>query len=320
MQPLPAILLPSLASVSLIFGSLAGCESDTCRLPKAETIDSSADTYRYVVKAIAISGSARMAHELAMHIDNDGLVDNLIGAVLGTIGSNSEYDLSAEANALVASGELLQLIDVQTQDFANAAGVGVQVALGKDLDGDPSNNHSGNEALALDLAVQPGLMSGSVADGALVVELGTAPLAVTFPGLGERFVFQLSGARLEATMTEDGLEGKIGGAISTEEVSASMLPALAEGFARAIASDCPDKVCVDGSFGKLLIELLDTSVPSDFVITVKELQDASLVQAFTQPDVDIFNEDGQLAPGCDGVAESLSISVGFSAVRATIAP
>jgi hypothetical protein len=311
------------AAVSLLFGiSQAGCgdeaEFDHCEPREGALVDPAGSEYRYVVSAIELPASSNRAREMALQLDEDdnGRGDNQLGHVFAAFGQFSEYDLSGEANALVASGELLQLIDVETRSLEDAGGVGVQVSLGQDLDDDPSDNHSGSEPLSLDRSVEAGLMSGTVADGQLIVELGTAPLALTFPGFGERFIFPLTGARMEATITEDGIIGSIGGAVSVENLNTQVVPALLEGFRRAIARDCSTGQCEEESFGLLLVEVFDDNDPFDYVITEEELRNSSLFDAFFAPDMDLYDEEGNYAPGCDSVDESLSITVGFAAVRA----
>lgn len=316
----------STIAILLLGSGLPGCASegefDPCEPRVAELVDPAGSDYRYVVSAIELPASSARARELAINLDEDerDYGDNTMGNILAAINSLSEYDLSGEANALVGAGEILQLIDVQTLGLEEATGVGVQVAMGVDLDDDPADNHSGREPLDLDQSVEAGLMSGAIEDGRMTVELGTAPLALTFPGLGERFIFQLTGARMEAEITEDGMIGRIGGAISREDVDTNMVPALAEGFRRAIAKDCPANQCVDRSFGQLLIEVFDGSEPFDYVITEEELRTSSLFEALFAPDMDLYDSEGNYAPGCDLENESLSISVGFAAVRADFGP
>ncbi len=315
----------STIAILLLSSGLPGCateeEIDHCEPREGIAVDPAGTSYRYVVSAIEIPANASRARELGMNLDEDerDYRDNQLGSVFGAINSLSEYDLSSEANALVASGEILQLVDLQTLGLEEATGVGVQVALGVDLDDNPANNHSGSEPLDLDSSVEAGNISGTIADGQLVVELGTAPLALTFPGFGERFIFQLTSARMEATVTENGLIGRIGGAVSLEDVDNNLVPALAEGFRRAIATDCPEDLCAEDSFGELLVAVFDASVPKDYVITAQELRDNSLFGALFAPSLDLYDADGNYAPGCDSVDESLSLSVGFAAVRADFA-
>jgi hypothetical protein len=310
------------AVVSLNGCSLYGGDDDEslrCLPHEPGAVDPAGMHEQFVVNAVYLPTTATSSNQFAFDLDADpqGRPDNMLGAIL-SIADWGGYDLNAESQMLVDAGEILHLLDVHTSSIDDAEDVGVTLAHAYDLDGDPSDNFSGVEDFGIDSTRGSGTLTGTVTNGRLVVDVGTVPLAVTFPGLDEPFILELRGARMEATFTEDGLEGRIGGAMSPEVVNGTVVPLFHEGLGRIVDSDCVDGVCPDGSFARTLLDLFDDD--KDGSISLEELRENTLTSALFSSDVDMFDEDGNLAPGCDGVADSLSVAVGFDAVPARFVP
>ncbi len=306
----------TLTALSLCL-SLGACQDDAlvCDRLQANPANPAGAEYTYLITTLEVPGSAQQASELAMDIDKDGRMDNSMGGLLGAIHNLSDYDLSEEINQMVLDGELLQLLTLKTTSLVNANGTSVQVSLALDTDNDPSDNFTGDEVFAIDSSVAPGMITGFIDDGVLTVELGNAPLAFSFPGLGETFMLPLTAARIEANVTDEGLVGRIGGVVSMKIVRESLVPALAEGFRRAIATDCPDNICTEDSFGQLILEVFDTD--DDQNISVAELEASTILKAtLLNPDMDLYSgSSDDITPFCDEVEESLSVGFGFTAIR-----
>ena len=292
-------------------------ESMRCVPLEPDIVDPAGAHLQYVVTSIQLPTTATEAFQFGIDLDDDemGRPDNALGQILSVLTSQSiGYDLNEESQVLIDAGEILHLLDIQAVSAEDASGVGVTLAHADDTDGDPTDNFSGEEMFAIDATRGSGRMTGSIEDGRVLVDLGTVPLAVTFPGLGEPFIIRLSRARLDATFTVDGLEGRIAGAMRESEIDDKLLPVFQEGLMRIVDRDCDDGACVTDSFGETLLDLFD--LDDDAMITVAELRSSSLVTSLFSPDVDLFDEDDNLAPRCDGVKDSLSIGVGFTAVPA----
>jgi hypothetical protein len=274
-----------------------------------EEIDPRGDQRRYVVDVVDLAqGSYADAQASGLDLDSyaDGSVDNQLGLVAGLIGLYGDYDLDVEAKALIDAGAILHLLDIQATSLADANGAAVRVFHGVDFDGDPSDNFSGFEPFGIDLGRGDGLATGTIRNGWMRAGPGTAPIAVTFPGLDEPFILPLEGVRIAATITADEIEGILGGAIRTDAIETSVVPTLHAGLLRIVARDCGDGSCESGSFGAALISLFDAD--GDGAISLAEFRDDELTRGLLAPDVDL---------DCDDGSDSLSVGMRFHAVRAT---
>ncbi len=251
--------------------------------------------------------------------DSSHRPDNALGNLIVAVMSHAdEYDLDAEMQALIDAGKLLHLIQVTTTSWDQASGVGVSILHAEDLDDDPSDNLTGQEEFAIDETRGSGLTTGRVEHTLLSGEFGTAPVAVTFPGLDDVFLLHLYGVRVEIQQTEDGIAGRIGGAVSAEEVDTKVIPVFQEGLSRIIERDCEESDCVEDSFGGLLLALFDQN--QDGMVDVEELRSDSLVSSLTYPDLDLLDSDGSYSPRTDGINDSMSVALQFTAVGASFPP
>jgi hypothetical protein len=308
---------------------IAVCACDTaeradadCEPIVAAPIDARGEVHRFVVDTIRIPASFTEALQLGRDIDRDpqGRPDNQLGMILSVIRTHLDTDLNAETAALIDAGKLLHLLEVRATSLGDAAHVGALLFHGVDTDGDPADNFSGDETFGIDGSRGIGLTSGAIADGVLDLTSGTFPIAVTFPGLGEPFVIELVAGWIDGDITADGLSGRLGGAVTVDELDRALIPALVEGLNRIIARDCPDGTCESGSGGELLVDYFDDcgegSSTCDGLLSVDELRSNDLVSSLLAPDMDLFDEAGQLNPRCDQVKDALSIGLGFTAVPA----
>lgn len=138
----------------------------------------------------------------------------------------------------------------------------------------------------------------------MLVFAGTSPILVN-----------LVGARVEADITATNLSiGRLGGGITEAEIDNVLIPGLADGMNGFIADDCPGGVCSPGSDGEQLLLLFDSD--SDGTITADELRTNALIMSLLAPDIDLFDSAGNYNPRGDGIKDSLSFGVGFTAVGA----
>lgn len=251
--------------------------------------------------------------------DIDPAVDNQLGTVTSIFAGTLGYDVDAEANAMIASGALLHLLELQTTSTTNARGAGMRVGLGLDLDTDATDNFSGSEPLEFDPAHGSGLVTGDIVDGQFHFFMGETRIGVAFPGMDEPFILPLIETQVAGTITPTEITGRLGGGVPAEFIDQTMLPVILEGLDRVIARDCPDGTCVPDSSGDLVLHFLDAN--ADGTLTLAELRDAPLVQNLLTPDLDTRNDvTGEPLGNCAGVndPDALSLGLGFHAVRAQI--
>lgn len=283
-----------------------------------QPVDPAAEHYQYVVDSLHFATTPNEALALGVDLDGDTSHrhDNGLGMALAIVAGPAAFDLDVETRTLIDSGEILHLIDVNTTSMERANGVNVSVMHGIDLDGNSSDNFYGDEPFGVDPTPGSGTMSGTIIDGNVDVDSGHIPLAVTFPGLDQRFIVHLSAATMRARIDEDGITGTLAGAITVDEVRNTILPLLYAGLSNIVARDCPGGTCVPDSFGETLVYSFDRN--DDGALSYEELSDSALLGALLSPDIDLVDADGNDCPRCDGVKDALSIAVGFTAVPAVI--
>ncbi len=283
-------------------------------------VDPTGDHTQFVANTIDVPTSASEAFALGLDIDGDPLMrpDNALGQVLATL-SSMGADPQAAIDGFVADGELLEIFDVQATDLVTASDVGVSVFLGNDGDvpANPADNFSGSEMFV----IEPGtptdsLLYGSITSGHLSARGGTIPLKLLVFGGTSPIRVNLVGARVEANITATNLSiGRLGGGITEAEIDSVLIPGLADAFNAIVAEDCIGLTCDPDSPGEDILDLFDT-IDVDGVISVEEVRASPLISSLLAPDIDLFDSAGDFNPRVDGVDDSLSFGVGFTAVGA----
>jgi hypothetical protein len=250
--------------------------------------------------------------------DDTPTVDNQLGVVTSIFAGTLGYDVDAEANAMIASGALLHLFELQATSTTSARGAGMRIGLGLDLDTDATDNFTGGEPLAFDPAHGSGQVTGDIIDGQFRFVMGETRIGVAFPGMDEPFVLPLLETQVAGTITPTEITGRLGGGVPAEFIDQTMLPVILEGLNRVIARDCPDGTCVPDTSGDLILRYMDPD--DDGVLTLAELRADPLVQSILTPDLDTRDAAGQPVDNCatSADADALSLGVGFHAVRAQI--
>jgi len=153
-------------------------------------------------------------------------------------------------------------------------------------------------------------------NGRISVDLGVVPIRLATPELAETYVLELTAARLDGTIDENGLDVVVAGALTQEAIDTDLLPFIIDILQASVALDCTAEGCESGSNGETFLELFDEN--GDRQVSEEEVRGNSLVQSLLAPDVDLF-DDRDLRPRCDGIKESLSVGLGVTAVRARFA-
>jgi hypothetical protein len=294
-----------------------GSDPRHCDAHIRDAVDPDGVLHQYIVSAIRFPTSATEAQQMGFDLDCDpqGRPDNALGEILVLLGRYGEVDLGEETQLLINAGEILHLVEVRTTSVRDAEGVEVLIQHAVDLDGDPSDNFSGSEEFSLDFDRGVGSMTGSVTDGTLQAGAGTIPIAVTLPGLQEPVLFHLIRGTIDVQWTGNTVTGRIGGAVTQDELDSQLIPLLVDGVNRIVRRDCPDGSCEPDSPGEFMLELFDDD--GDGTITVAEVLENALIASLLSPDLDLIDERGQLNPRSDGIKDSMSVGFGFDAVGAS---
>jgi hypothetical protein len=265
--------------------------------------------------------------------DADRGVDNQLGRSFVSLADMA--DIGAAVKAGVDNGSIIMLVDVRTPDLATNARVEVGIYLGanpvpaacendqdqvcrRHLDG------SASFELAPDAPTDT-VLTGSLASGGFTMSAEDAPgrVAIPFPALdgGEPVVVEMVGARISIqTVSETGLtSGILGGAIPADDFENTVLPSFHQGLAAQVAADCTGTsptCCTPDSGGEGILDFFDPG-SADCMVSFEEFRGNFFLSFLLNPDVDLFDAEGNYNPNSDGANDSLSLGLGFSAVTAT---
>jgi hypothetical protein len=296
---------------------------DAAPLADAGPLDAAlpADVW-FVMDSVQLAESANEAARLALDLDGDKQPDNALGGLLAAIAAQADLPIAAEQVKAIEGGRALTLVGLEDLVVGEGGPVSVRIAPGSDLDDDAADNFSGSEPFALaPLEGADGMMPGTLGvGGRLKAGPGTVPVLLGFAGVPPAVIPLVGvGGGMDCEASANGLaSGRLGAALTEEEANQRLIPAMAAGIDEVMQRDCPDALCEDGSPGEQLAIFFDDN--EDGRLTEEEFLSNSLISStFGNPDVDLFDADGVYNPGVDGVKDSLSFGVGFTAVPAVLA-
>lgn len=276
---------------------------------------------QYVIDTITIPTSSGQATACGLDIDSDPMarVDNALGQIVAALAGAAGADPQPGMDAALANGTALHLLDVQADSLADDPTVLLREFLGEDTDGNPADNFSGSEpfAIAADSPTDAQL-AGAISGGQMDVGPGELSVRIVPFSGGTPIVLPLVGARIHGNLSGTELLGGIlGGAVTSDTLDTVVIPALALNVQAVVATNCGGtfpNCCTAGTSGETLVSLFDTN--DDCLVSEQEIRDSTLVQSLLAPDLDLFDATGAFNPLSDGVKDSLSIGVCFTAVGA----
>lgn len=80
-------------------------------------------THRFVIDRFDLPRDNEHARALGDDLDGDGVVDNALGVVLGTL--STQGDTTSHGDDMIAAGSLTSVVEIQADDLAGDASVGV---------------------------------------------------------------------------------------------------------------------------------------------------------------------------------------------------
>jgi hypothetical protein len=294
------------------------------------TIDPTGTDHLFVASALNLPENAAEAMTLGLDIDNkanDG-VDNQLGMVLGSIGALApDLDLQMSVDTQVDQGEIILLANVKAKDLASASGVGLYVYLGDNPNppactdaNDTVCRHHFTGSATFDIAdgsPTDAAIGGRIVNGKFTGGPGTVNLQIALSG-GVPIDLPLQKAKAEITSVQaSGWMGKIGGAISQDDINNNVVPAIGNTVRSSFDETCmtmaeggtaPNCGCTAGGTGETLRGLFDKT-PNDCNITDPEVM--AVVSGFLTPDIDLNG---------DGTNDALSLGIGVTAVGAVFTP
>ena len=339
-----SLILASALSLTAACGSSGDDDDDSinteCYNDPAACVDSTGTSHKYVADGVTMPTSSTQAQQLGLDLDGDPQKrpDNALGQILSTLASQGDVDLQTSIDEQVADGSLLLLFDLKATGLSTAPDAGGWIYLGENpmpapctdpMDITTCGHHldgNGSFDVATD-SPRDAVLNGDIIAGTFKGGPGKVTLELSL-GSVSGITVNLIGARIEVGVAETGLtNGKIGGAVTEDELNNSVLPAIVDVMAESIGEDCmgtPPMCCTEGSTGETLVDLFDDcsdgSTTCDCKVSLEELKTNDLISSLLAPDVDLLDADGNFNPRSDEVKDALSLGIGFSAVGATFTP
>jgi len=270
----------------------------------------------YVVSRL-IMPTSTTSSQLGVDLNNDGTVDNALGAILGAIGAMAtSMDIQESMDMSVYSGALLQLMRVFSNSLVTDPGAVLQswagqaqsccTALTSNACWAQSSQtcFNGSHGFSPDPASPTGtLLTGTILGGNIAFTASTMKLNLPLTTAGI-LSLNLKAVHIKGVISAGGItSGIIAGAIPKWDVDNVVIPAVATQLDQYIKDPSSDPMTV------LTIKVM-FDANSDGNITTQEVANSALIKTFLGGDVDVDN---------DGVNE-LSVGLGFTGVGAVITP
>jgi hypothetical protein len=295
----------SLAAVLTILVAACGTEPDDGPVPVT-----SGAYHHYVTSALRLPTTAVLQKEYGLNLNPDadpaGKPDNQLGNVFVALTSNSSANLQGIVDGAIADGSLVLLHSVRADALAGDGSVAWQVYVGAERAAPPL--FDGSDAFEMGEAVASEPVVGATRHGSFAPK-GAGQLTVQLKVSESQpaIALDLIAARVEATVDEAGCSGRLGGAITEDQLHARLLPAVVKMMNDAIDRDpaCP-AACTAGTSAALIVEVFDKD--KDGHVTLAEIEGSPIMQTLLAPDLDLA--------GDDGVPESISLGLGFDCVAA----
>jgi len=319
--------LIALASAATLASACAGNQEDPCyRSP--ESCAAKSGSSQYVVTEIQFPETVSESRSIGLDLDGDFEVDNDLGTILPGLRQAAEFDLGKILNDAIATGEVILLVDVSTDDTTSGSDVLGRVLIGKNPSVAPCANEDDTTcglhltpgtAFQVDTdAIFDAAVLGDISDSTFEGGPNAIKIEIDLEEIANVPAFLLDGEGVRASVrhTATGLEGMLGGGVRAEQIENAVLPALIEtAHETCRPHESPDVCCVPGSIGAELIAQFDSG-DKDCRLTQSELMDSTLVSSMLAPTLDLLSSD-QFEPGGDGELDTMSIGARFEAIPAS---
>lgn len=259
------------------------------------------------------------ASKVGHDYDNDGTIDNALGAILGGLAqmAGGSLNIQEALDKGVNKGSTIVLLRLQADDFASDSSSKAQAWTGAQTSccADPEDatacaTEAKTTCFAGSYTFYPdkdsptdAIFGGSITGGKAVYGPSKLKFVLPFTGAGD-LELNLQAVYLKGTVASDGKsvkDGILAGAITQNDLNTKLIPTVKD-----MLNTTLNDATVDAQVKSIITSLFDAD--TDGTITEAEVKDSTIVKTFLGGDKDV---DG------DGVKE-LTLGVGFTAVSATI--
>jgi hypothetical protein len=263
----------------------------------------------YVFDHIDVPTSSTQARDMGLDLNGDGTTDNRLGQFFAVLAGQG-FDIQGTVDDAVRSGAFVTLLSVQTRSLKKAKGVKLRLFRGMPV----VNPVFGGGSFGVDTSVPRSQLKAKIKAHVLVPDPGPMTIGIpSFAATRPAVTYDLREGRILATCGSTScVGGRIVGGIPTEEIDQRFVPELGAALRAIVTRDCPTTppdACPPGTTGETALNVFDSN--HDGVISDQEIRDSPLIKSLLAPDLDLV--------GGDGVADSLSVGLGFTAASADIA-
>lgn len=263
----------------------------------------------YVTDTMRIGRTAGETQSYAFNLDDDNVLDNRLGTALAGLSSFADFDAAIASS--IRSGQVIMLQSLRSRSLTSDPSAWWQSSFAVPT---ASPVLTGGGTFAIDPAAPSSTtLAGAIADGRFTGGPGAAPVRLGVLAGQPPVELHLTGARIQAACSVGGCTGKLGGGVPSTEVDRLVIPVLAATLQALVDASCtgstPDSC---DARARTILALFDAN--HDLEITADELRGNNIIRSIFSPDVDLLKANGQ--PGRDGVKESLSLGLGFTAREA----
>jgi len=263
--------------------------------------------------------------QFSFDLNGDGRMDNQYGNIMGALTANNE-DGQPTLTAAVQGGNDLLLIDATASAFTGDACAAAKV-LFAGAQASPDFGGSGHFTVASSPA--PVSFPGAFGSSGFSTEPAAEPISlpVLLPFATVLVPVTLIDAHLTFSVAGDGTptHGQINGALRASDVTGTFLPEVARQLNDQVIANPTSAQSVPllqifdiGCSGASLNFDGTAAAKDDGKIASCEVSDNSIIKNVVTPDVQLFDSGGNFAPNPSNTTkDSLSVGLGFTAVRAT---
>lgn len=315
------------------------CTGEGCSNPPAAgdmarppgTVDPACTAPRGAVKKTVVDRflMPTVNQPCSIDIDGDGRPDNALSAVVAGLRA-AAFDIQGNADAVVRTGELVQLISVQTEDPMSSNCAAVALRRGQATEMPPA--YDGSDTFKVDEALPVTQLLGTIATGQLETPrpadqsgAQVMRLGLSLPGgFGVEVPLPLLGAHMSARVRNQGLvSGELHGVVRLKDVQERMIPAIAQTMTALVRRlpDSPSAKQIIATFETkakcdATPDLCCKTKPQSCQITADEVRNNAQTRLILKPDVQMFSGETWAPTAAGSDPDSLSVGLCFTAVTA----
>lgn len=296
--------------------------------------------HQYVISKINAPTDKSM---YAFDLDGDGVKDNQLGTLIGVLTQlgGMSFNVQDTIDTQIQQGSIILLADLQATSLTSATNSGFQIYLGANPSTPPCDSsmppNCGQHLDGMthfDIAQNSpmnALVTGGISGGKFTGGPGNLALSLSLVAGSQPVNVRLVGARVEIdTISDTGLmTGRIGGGIPEKDIKNNVYPAVDKALEAQFTMSCSTGGGSDGGSGAgmdagsgtcsctgSLAPVLESVFDSNHDCMLTDAEINTQLDSFIVPDVDLLDAQGNFDPDKDGVKDSVSLGVGFTAVGA----